>query len=383
MKKLSLVFIAVLTVFIALSCETEDNTSSTPPNIPSELVAKWYTSQALADAGTGTATIEFTSAGKLLYMGIDNDLTITVENNIISNYRSGNKVGTVKYNISGTAINFSESTGEQILSTSLTFYKKSEFIVSEITINGISGLQITEYNGKGGNITIPSVIDEKPVVAIGNDAFSRKLLTSVVIPNSVTTIGNNAFSSNQLTSVIIPDSVTSIGNSAFFSNQLTSITIPNSVTTIGNNAFSFNQLTSVTIPDSVTSIGESAFSSNQLTSVTIPDSVTAIENYVFYNNRLTSVVIPNSVTAIENYVFYNNRLTSVTIGNSVASIGNSAFSLNQLTSVTIGANVTLGNIAFYDDYSPGGFENAYNNAGKAAGTYTRPNTSSTTWTKVN
>jgi len=104
----------------------------------------------------------------------------------------------------------------------------------------------------------------------------------------------------------------------------------------------------------------------------------------YFGSSKSVTTIPNSVTTIWSGAFSGNQLTSVTIPNSVTTIGDSAFRDNQLTSVTIGANVTLGNIAFNDDlYNSSGFETAYNNGGKLAGTYTRPNTSSTTWTKVN
>ena len=281
-------------------------------------------------------------------------------------------------------------------------------------------------------VTIPNT-----VTYIGNYAFSINQLTSVIIPNSVTSIGDYAFMVNQLTSVTIGNSVTSIGNYAFMGNQLPSVTIGNSVTSIGSRAFSYNQLTSVTIPKSVTSIGGGAFENNQLTSITIPKSVTSIGGGAFYNNpltnlsvdsgntsyitknflllsfdekelnfyygnekiftipnsvtsiedfafadkQLTSVTIPNSVTSIGDFAFADNQLTSITIPNSVTSIGYAAFENNQLTSITIGPNVTLSNMAFYDtiEYSSG-FETTYDSYSKQAGTYTRPNTSSTTWT---
>ena len=145
------------------------------------------------------------------------------------------------------------------------------------------------------DVVIPSDINGKKVVAIGNDAFRNLGLTNIVIPNSITNIGISAFRQNKLTSVTIPNSVTSIGNVAFEENQLTSITIPDSVTSIGNSAFSDNQLTSVTIPNSVTSIGETTFSDNQLTSVTIPNSVTSIGSAAFYkyntsNPNLTKII---------------------------------------------------------------------------------------------
>jgi hypothetical protein len=271
-------------------------------------------------------------------------------------------------------------------------------------LDGGKGVEITEYLGDKWEIVIPSKIRDLPVISIGGSAFYEKSLikvtipssvteigdgafsgafssnqlTSVTIPNGVTYIGGRAFSSNQLTSVTIPNSVTEIGGSAFSGNQLTSVTIPNSVTYIGEWAFIGNQLTSVTIPDSVTEIGGRAFSSNQLTSVTIGNSVTEIGEKAFEFNQLTSVTIGNSVTEIGENAFFGNQLTSITIPNSVTEIGRGAFDRNQLTSITIGANVDT-NYIFLDDNE--GFDYAYYNGGKLAGTYTRPNTDSATWAR--
>ena len=265
---------------------------------------------------------------------------------------------------------------------------------------------ITGFTGLGGSIVIPSNIQGFPVITIGDHAFEDNQLTSVVIPDSVTTIERRAFRGNQLTSIRIPDSVTSIGEDAFSFNQLTSVTIPDSVTSIGGqHAFASNQLTSVTIGNSVTYIGVGAFGGNQLTSVTIPDSVTSLSG--FNNNQLTSITIPDSVISIREGAFQGNQLTSVTIpdsvisigisafagrcccihgqltsvviGNGVTSIGNRAFEGNQLTSVTIGAGLTL-TTGVHAPFSYG-FEKAYNDGGRLAGTWTRPDTTSTVWTR--
>ena len=121
-----------------------------------------------------------------------------------------------------------------------------------------STVTITGYTGNGGAVNIPSTINGKPVVSIGNFAFGYNQLISVTIPDSVTTIGDCAFLYNQLTSVTIGNSVTTIGRYAFYGNKLTSVTIPDSVTTIGDCAFLYNQLTSVTIGANVT-LGDRAF----------------------------------------------------------------------------------------------------------------------------
>lgn len=153
----------------------------------------------------------------------------------------------------------------------------------------------------------------------------------VVIPSSVTSIGGYAFCDcNSLTSITIPDSVTSIGERAFYGcNGLTSVEIPDSVTSIGESTFrECSSLTNVTIPDSVTSIGERAFyGCSGLTSVEIPDSVTSIGEYAFYGcSGLTSVEIPISVAGIGRYAFYGcNGLKKVAVLGSKTSIGRQAF----------------------------------------------------------
>jgi hypothetical protein len=202
---------------------------------------------------------------------------------------------------------------------------------------GATTVTITGYTGTGGAVNIPSTIDGKPIVSIGNNAFCEVV-----------------YSNNSI--------------DGYRGKGLTSVIIPNSVTIIGRYAFAYNQLTSVTIPNSVTTIGDSAFWSNQLTSVTIPNSVTTIEVWAFASNKLTSVTIGNGVTTIGRFAFAYNKLTSVTIGNSVTTIGNQAFESNPLTSVTIGANVGLSSQTNFPSF-PGNFDTVYNNGDKAAGTY--------------
>jgi hypothetical protein len=138
---------------------------------------------------------------------------------------------------------------------------------------------IVEYVGTGGNVQIPSTLDGIPVIAILDEAFVEKGLTSVSIPSTVT--GTRQ--------------VLAIGREAFAKNRLTSIHISNGITNIGIGAFSQNLLTDVNIPSSVIGIGAFAFAANYLTSVSIPDSVTFIGEDAFYNNLLTNVSVPRGV----------------------------------------------------------------------------------------
>jgi hypothetical protein len=236
----------------------------------------------------------------------------------------------------------------------LNILGKGAEAVFQIRTNDDGSLTIINYVGEDTQLVIPASIGGKAVTVIGENAFEKKQLTSVVIPGSVKYIGTAAFSENQLTSVVIPGSVTTIGNAAFYGNQLTSVVIPGSVTNIENDTFLRNRLTSVTIGNGATSIGERVFAYNQLTSVEIPGSVTIIKDSAFAGNQLTEVVIPDSVTTIEK----------------------NAFSGQNIFTITIGANVNLGEKAWDSE-----FDSYYNNHGKKAGKYVPQDLDFGRWTR--
>ena len=182
-----------------------------------------------------------------------------------------------------------------------------------------AGLKITYENGGGTDVVIPSQIDGKTVVAIGDYAFT----TFGVIP-TLTAYNNDykvsllSYDSNNnyvvkplasggvkglgITSVIIPNTVTSIGESAFERNNLINVEIPSSVTTIKVGAFANNKLTNVEIPSSITGIGDYAFAYNKITSITFPDTLITLGCNVFYGNPIMgdgTYSFPSNVTVEE------------------------------------------------------------------------------------
>ena len=164
-------------------------------------------------------------------------------------------------------------------------------------------IKITGYNIAGGtDVVIPSQIDGKAVVAIGDRAFT----TRGVIPTST------AYNNDYKVSLLSYNS-----NNSYVVKPLIMI---NPLKGLG--------ITSLVIPNTVTSIGTSAFEGNNLTNVTIPSSVTTIEGNAFKNNP--NIVITNN-SSIENtqYVWGNIvdvKSDAVIINNNVISIDSSKLS---------------------------------------------------------
>ena len=148
------------------------------------------------------------------------------------------------------------------------------FVFDSTNTDQINDYYANENNNSNNSACSRDVEIPQGVIAIGDNAFKDKSLTSVIIPDGVTSIGVSAFETNSLASVLIPDSVTSVETYAFMNNSLTSVTLGSGLTSISNFVFYNNSLESIEIPDSITSIGISVFQENSLTSIIIPDSKT-------------------------------------------------------------------------------------------------------------
>lgn len=110
---------------------------------------------------------------------------------------------------------------------------------------------ITGYTGEGGNITIPSTYQSKPVTAIGNNVFKNNTdITGVTFPGSLEHIGDYAFERcTNLTEVNFSEGLKVIGYTAFYGcTGLTEVVIPNTVEVIDSWAFQgCTNLTTITI----------------------------------------------------------------------------------------------------------------------------------------
>ena len=142
-----------------------------------------------------------------------------------------------------------------------------------------AGLEVT-YNGGGTDVVIPSEINGKKVVAIADNAFTSRGVTSTNISNTKKVETSYLYIDNKTPIHKLKITIKGLG--------ITSVVIPNTVKSIGADAFFGNKLTEVTIPSSVTSIGNYAFAGNQLTKIIFPSTPLTIECYAFDNNPITA-----------------------------------------------------------------------------------------------
>lgn len=255
-----------------------------------------------------------------------------------------------------------------------------------------------------GAVTIPAVINGRPVAAVSGSAFEFcGGLTSVTFPESVTSIGGYGFlQCRNLTAIevsplnanyssldgvlfdkdrttllkfpaaktgtyTLPGSVTAIDAGALAScTGVTAIGMPAGVTRIGDDAFlNCLSLTSLTVPASVTSIGSRAFSGcTSLTSIFIPAGVAALGDGAFRECKgLTAIEVdplnPN-YSSLDGVLLNKSRSQLIqfpegrpgawSIPNSITEIPEFAFArCAGLNSITIPGSVTsIGAAAFVD-----------------------------------
>ncbi len=167
---------------------------------------------------------------------------------------------------------------------------------------------------------------EEGITEIGEFAFARSSLTSVVIPQGVTRIGYGAFyHCDDLKEVVIPDSVTEIESYAFdktpwieelqpespfkvvgdgiliaYTGSDSVVNIPTTVKQIGQGVFREHMgIIAVNIPDTVQIIGEEAFMDcKNLKTVNGGNSLVKVADRAFMNCPLSQVVIPASMEEV-------------------------------------------------------------------------------------
>ena len=236
-----------------------------------------------------------------------------------------------------------------------------------------------------GVLVIPETVGGHPVISV-NGLSDMKQITKVVFPDTVRTIAAQAFSGDILLKEIeLPSSLESIGESAFKRCGLTSVVIPASVVYIGWDAFSKTNLKSVQfIPGEEVRMTGNPFTDTEIERFSVPEDhpnlgtyqgvlfekkekklisypslkdadyyeiprgVKSIGSWAFYSIQLKQVAIPDTVVEIEGYAFSDTELTEVRLPDSIKIIGSGAFnSCDELRNIRLGEGLTeLGDYAF-------------------------------------
>ena len=148
----------------------------------------------------------------------------------------------------------------------------------------IINLKCTNPAEVTGNITIPSNLDGKTVVTLGNHAFESAIgITEVTIPSSVKEIGLWAFRDCTNLSSINLGSVEEIAGYAFKGcTSLTSVKIPKTLKSTGLDQPVFAEnLNTITFEEGLTIIPQALCAETKITEVTIPSSVKKIDLWAF------------------------------------------------------------------------------------------------------
>ena len=157
-------------------------------------------------------------------------------------------------------------------------------------VNENGELEITGFTYTGDqpiDVKIPDIIDDRPIVGIGNDAFkAHKNIKSVTFHDSITYIGDYAFADcDYLTKVTLPKNLETVGVGSFMNcDVLEAIFFPASLKAIGVGAFkNCVALQNFTLPANILAIDDSAFwGCTALTSVAIPATVIDLGDGAFY-----------------------------------------------------------------------------------------------------
>ena len=177
-----------------------------------------------------------------------------------------------------------------------------ETLILPNTVEKISNCAFKDNVGmKSANLGIS-------VKSIGDNSFSGcTFLTDINLGTALETIGKEAFQSVGLTTtwktLVLPESLSSIGDKAFYKSGILSIVIPNHVATIGEFCFAENKkLYSVVIGNGCRVLPKSIFSEcTELKEIQLSEGLTSISDAAFADCvSLESISIPGTVTQVGN-----------------------------------------------------------------------------------
>ncbi len=280
-----------------------------------------------------------------------------------------------------TACSAAMIAGTGVVGVDAATVEVGDFTVDRSYSYGSYTVKIKAYNGKGGDIVLPTEADFSgttyAITEVGDAFKDNEQITSVTIPEGYTDIGTEAFSGCvALTKAEIPGSVSMISTSAFLNcTSLSEVDFAADTAaslTINMGAFAnCTSLTSVKLPARLSSTRYNfLYGCDALTTITVKDGAQkfAAEDNILYNvggddavmvaypggKTETEFTIPadidgKTVTSTAMHLFRNNSvLKKVTVPSTVTSLGGYTFNgmkaierivLEHETAPTLGSEV--------------------------------------------
>lgn len=161
------------------------------------------------------------------------------------------------------------------------------------------GIVIKKYVGTDASVIIPDYIEGIPVIKIADKAFcDMSNVHFLTLPSYLEDIGEYAFQKTSISSIVIPQYVSSIGTGAFKNcKKLESVCLSKRLSIIRSYLFEgCSLLSELDIPYGVTSIGDWVFRGcRKLKNVRIPDTIGRIGYDILPTNR-TIIIYCNEGT---------------------------------------------------------------------------------------
>ena len=227
------------------------------------------------------------------------------------------------------------------------------------TLNGDDEATITKYDGSALYVAIPSTLDGKQVVGIGDGVFQdKKTITGVNIPEGIKSIGHDAFANTNLQELNLPSSLERIGYSVIYGvTGVTNVNIPKGLKTAdvcwnNDGPFAGSKVNTVTFESGMTKIPDNMMKNcKELKTVTIPYTVQEIGQYAFDScSSLEKIEIPRIVKTIGHDAFAHTNLQELNLPSGLEKIGYSIiYGVTRVTSVNIPKGVKTADVCWNND----------------------------------
>lgn len=197
----------------------------------------------------------------------------------------------------GTPVEIFDEKDETLVAS----YDNGSYLYSECTDGTIKLHRYHLFDQ--AQVTIPAVIDDKPVTVVGRSCFG--------------TYDDDTNHHPEIISVTLPEGIRELGYMSFQNcSSLTEINFPSTLTTLGGYCLKNTAVVHVVVPDTVTTMKYGVFCQcEDLETVIVGRGVDSISYDTFrYDENLTSVILPSSIISIDKTAFDEDKNVVITGG---------------------------------------------------------------------